>query len=406
MTDLENSQKENDNATMLDALESVQEVKVGDIVQCQVLALEDGQAVVSIIGTGVEGVIPYKEISPIPPEDINELVKIGDILDVVVTTPIGSDKENGSYVLSKRRLDASQIWTKMQGFLDNDEILEARVIEVVKGGLIVDVGIRGFVPGSMLDNRIMSEFDKFEGQTIPVKIIEIEPSDNRLILSHKAVYEEETKKEREEFLANLNEGDILTGTVARLTHFGAFVNLVGDLDGLVHVSELSHGHVVKATDIVSEGEEVTVKVLSVMRDTGRVSLSIKALTDGPWDNVQETVAVGSILTGVVKRLTSFGAFVEVLPGVEGLIHISQISHKHIGTPHEVLEEGQTVTVKVLDINLLERRLALSIKALTEKEVVPSKVVDEYVMPEESTGFTLGDILGKELEAIAKMDTEE
>lgn len=406
MTDIENIQVENDNAAMRDALDSVQEVKVGDIVQCEVLALEERQAVVSILGTGVEGVVPLKELSTIPTEDINEVVKVGDILDVVVITSIGKDKENGSYLLSKRRLDAREIWAGIETSLENNETIEALVTNVVRGGLIVDVGVRGFVPASMVESHFVSDFNEYKGQTMTVKIIEIEPSENRLILSHKAVLEEEAQKNKEEFLANLKEDDILTGKVARITNFGAFVNLIGGIDGLVHVSEMSHNHTTKPSDIVQVGEEVRVKVLSISADKSRVSLSIRALTDGPWDLVEEKAPVESVFTGVIKRLTSFGAFVEILPGVEGLVHISQISHKHIATPHEVLEVGQTVTVKVLEVNPLERRLALSIKALEEKEVEPVEVVEKYVMPEESTGFTLGDILGKELENAAKIDSED
>ncbi|MBP1040613.1 30S ribosomal protein S1 [Vagococcus sp. BWB3-3] len=408
MTEVENNQVENDNAatTMRDALESVQEVKVGDIVQCEVLALEERQAVVSILGTGVEGVVPLKELSTIPTEDINEIVKVGDILDVVVITSIGKDKENGSYLLSKRRLDAREIWAGIEASLENNETIEALVTDVVRGGLVVDVGVRGFVPASMVENHFVSDFNEYKGKTMTVKIIEIEPSENRLILSHKAVLQEEAKKNKEEFLANVKEGEILTGKVARITNFGAFVNLVEGVDGLVHVSEMSHSHIAKPHDIVSVGDEVTVKVLSVSPDEGRVSLSIRALTDGPWDNIEEKAPAGSILTGVIKRLTSFGAFVEIFPGVEGLVHISQISHKHIATPHEMLEEGQTVTVKVLEVHPIDRRLALSIKALEEKEVTPAEVEEEYVMPEESTGFTLGDILGKELESVSETDNDD
>lgn len=406
MTDVENKQVENDNATMRDALESVQEVKVGDIVQCEVLALEEKQAVVSILGTGVEGVIPLKELSTIPTEDINDVVKVGDILDVVVITTIGTDKENGSYLLSKRRLDAKEIWAGIETSLETNETIEALVTDVVRGGLVVDVGVRGFVPASMVENHFVSDFNEYKGRMLTVKIIEIEPSENRLILSHKAVVQEEAKKNKEEFLTNLAEGDVRSGKVARLTNFGAFINLAEGIDGLVHVSEMSHNHTAKPADICSVGDDVTVKVLSVLPAEGRISLSIKALTDGPWDDIEEKIPVGMVLSGIIKRLTSFGAFVEILPGVEGLVHISQISHKHIATPHEVLEVGQSVTVKVLEVNPGERRLALSIKVLEEKEGVAPEEKEEYVMPEESTGFTLGDILGKELEKVVDADTEE
>lgn len=406
MTDVENNQMENDNATMLDALESVQEVKVGDVVQGEVLVLEDKQAMVSILGTGVEGVVPLKELSTLQVEDINEVVKVGDILDLVVITSIGKDKENGSYLLSKRRLDAKKVWAEIETSFEKGETIDALVTDVVKGGLVVDVGVRGFVPASMVENRFVSDFSDYKGQTLTFKIVEIEPSENRLILSRKAVLTETAAVEKMKVLSSLAEGDSVTGEVVRITDFGAFINL-GAIDGLVHVTELSHARHVKTKDVLEVGQEVTAKVLSVDPERERVSLSIKALIEGPWDNIGEKIIAGSVLSGVVKRLTSFGAFVEVLPDVEGLVHISQISHKHIATPHEILEEGQTVEVKVLEVHPADHRIALSIKALDEKEEVPTvQAVEEYVVPEESTGFTLGDILGKELENVADSDSED
>ena len=396
MTELENNHVENTNESMEAALSSFQEVNVGDIVKGEVLAIEDKQAIVGIEGAGVEGVVPAKELSTLPVDDINDVIKVGDVLDLVVISAIGKDKENGSYLLSKRRLDAKKVWEDIEKDFQDGKIIEATVTNVVKGGLVVDVGVRGFVPASMVEDHFVDDFEGYKGQTLAFKIIEIEPSENRLILSHKAVVETEKAAKKSELLASIKEGDQLEGTVARLTDFGAFVDL-GGIDGLVHVSEISHAHVAKPSDVLKVGDKVEVAVLSIDPAKERVSLSIKDTLPGPWSNIAEKAAQDTILEGTVKRLTSFGAFVEVFPGVEGLVHISQISHKHIATPHEVLTEGEVVQVKVLEVNEDEHRIALSIKALEEKPETEEVVEEEsYELPEESTGFTMGDILGDAL----------
>ncbi|WP_288746496.1 30S ribosomal protein S1 [uncultured Enterococcus sp.] len=404
MTEFDNNQVENVNVSMEDALNSFKEVSVGDVVKGEVLAVEDKQAIVGIEGAGVEGVVPVKELSTLPVEDINELVKIGDVLDLVVISTIGKDKENGSYLLSKRRLDAKKVWADIEKDFEDGKILEAPVMNIVKGGLVVDVGVRGFVPASMVEDHFVDDFEEYKGKTLTLKIIEIEPSENRLILSHKAVVEAEKEDKKAELLASIKEGDQLEGNVARLTNFGAFVDL-GGIDGLVHVSEISHGHVGKPSDVLAVGDTVNVAVLSIDPTTERISLSIKDTLPGPWDNIEEKAQVGATLEGTVKRLTSFGAFVEVFPGVEGLVHISQISHKHIATPHEVLHEGDTVQVKVLEVNPTDHRIALSIKALEEKPEAEKaeKPEESYELPEESTGFTMGDILG---DAMKDAESEE
>ncbi len=402
MTELENNHVESAGETMEDALKSVQEVKVGDIVKGEVLVIEDKQAVIGIEGAGVEGVVPVKELSTLPVEDINDVIKVGDVLELVVISAIGKDKENGSYLLSKRRLDAKKVWEDIEKDFQEGKIIEAPVTNVVKGGLVVDVGVRGFVPASMVEDHFVDDFEEYKGKTLTFKIIEIEPSENRLILSHKAVVEAEKEAKKAELLTSIVEGDQVEGTVARLTDFGAFIDL-GGIDGLVHVSEISHAHVAKPSDVLKVGDKVNVAVLSVDPTTERVSLSIKDTLPGPWSNIEEKAAKDTVLDGTVKRLTSFGAFVEVFPGVEGLVHISQISHKHIATPHEVLNEGDKIQVKVLDVTPDEHRIALSIKALEEKPEAEVVVEEEesYELPEESTGFTMGDLLGDVLK-----DTEE
>ena len=406
MTEFEQNQTAS-NQSMEDAMNSVQEVNVGDVVKGEVLVIEDKQVVVGIEGAGVEGVIPAKELSTSPVEEINDIVKVGDVLDLVVISTIGKDKENGSYLLSKRRLDAKKVWEDIEKDFQAGNVIEAPVTNVVKGGLVVDVGVRGFVPASMVEDHFVADFSEYKGQTLTFKIVEIEPSENRLILSHKAVVETEKEEKKKAVLANIHEGDTIDGRVARLTDFGAFVDL-GGIDGLVHVSEISHSHVAKPSDVLAVGDEVTVKVLSINPEQERVSLSIKDTLPGPWSDIEEKAPAGSVLDGKVKRLTSFGAFVEVFPGVEGLVHISQISHKHIATPHEVLHEGDDVKVKVLEVNPEEHRIALSIKALEEKPASEEepKDVESYELPEENTGFTMGDLLGDALKEEVEGNTSD
>lgn len=402
MTEFEENQVENGTESMEQAMKNVHEVKVGDVVKGEVLALEDKQIIVGIEGAGVEGVVPAKELAQNPTDDLSELVKVGDVIDLVVISSIGKDKENGSYLLSKRRLDAKKVWKDIEEDFKSGKIVEAPVTNVVKGGLVVDLGVRGFVPASMVEDRFVSDFSGYKGQTLEFKIVEIEPSENRLILSHKAVVEEKREAEKEAALEKLHEGDIVEGKVARLTDFGAFINL-GGIDGLVHVSEIAHYHVDKPQDALKVGDTVKVKVLSVNPEKERISLSIKATQPGPWENIEEKAPVGAVLDGLVKRLTSFGAFVELFPGVEGLVHISQISHQHIATPHEVLHEGDTVKVKVLEVKPEEKRIGLSIKALEEKPQEAKKEedpeVESYELPEENTGFSVGDILGDQLKDV-------
>ena len=394
----ENNENKND---MLEALDSIEQVKVGDVVKGEVLAIDDDrQAIVGIKDAGVEGVVPAKELSTKPVEDINDAVKVGDELDLVVISKIGNDKENGSYLLSHRRLEARKVWDDIQKKFDEGEHITAKVTQAVKGGLVVDAGVRGFVPASMITDHYVEDLNQFKGQELEFKIVEIEPSENRLILSHKEIVQQEREAKKQEVMSQLAAGDVLDGKVARLTNFGAFIDL-GGVDGLVHVSEISYERVGKPSDVLKVGEDVKVKVLAVDPEKDRISLSIKQTLPQPWDNIEEKVAEGDVLDGKVKRLTSFGAFVEVFPGVEGLVHISQISHKHIATPNEVLTSGQDVKVKVLNVNGEDRRLALSIKALQEKPAADKKEVEvveeEHVeIPEEDTGFTLGDLVGDDL----------
>lgn len=385
--------------TMQDALDIVKDIQIGDLVQGEVLTLQDKQAIVGIIGGGVEGVIPFNELSTSPVERVEDVLAVGDVVDLVVIKQI-KDKENGSFLLSKKRVDARKVWEEIQAKFDNKEIIEAPVVDAVKGGLVVDAGVRAFVPASMVSDHYVDNLAQFKGQTLAFEIVEIEPSENRLILSRKNLVAAEKAAKRAAVFEAIQEGSVVTGKVARLTNFGAFIDL-GGVDGLVHISQISHEHVAKASDKLKVGEEVQAKVISVDPESGRVSLSIKDTLAGPWDNIEERAAVGSVLDGLVKRLTTFGAFVELFPGVEGLVHISQIAHQHIATPHEVLKEGQEVQVKVLEVHPEQQRISLSIKALqeapkSEKEEVEEVVEETYELPEEDVSFSLADRLGDQL----------
>jgi small subunit ribosomal protein S1 len=403
----ENNEKNND---MLKALDSIKTIKVGDVVKGKVLAIDDDrQAIVGIEDAGVEGVVPAKELSTKPVEDINDAVKVGDELDLVVISKIGNDKENGSYLLSHRRLEARKVWDDIQKKFDDGETITAKVTQAVKGGLVVDAGVRGFVPASMITDHYVEDLNQFKGQELEFKIIEIEPIENRLILSHKEIVKAQHEAAAQKVFAELQPGDVVEGKVARMTNFGAFIDL-GGVDGLVHVSEISYDHVDKPSDVLKAGQTVKVKVLNVDPDRERISLSIKQTLPGPWDDIEEKAPAGSVLTGTVKRLTSFGAFVEVFPGVEGLVHISQISHKHIATPADVLKPGQEVKVKVLNVDPERQRLGLSMKALEERPKGedndnrggrrrPRRNNNRNVMnnaPEEESGFSMGDLIGDQL----------
>ncbi|MGM0828157.1 MAG: 30S ribosomal protein S1 [Bacillota bacterium] len=364
----------------------VKNLEIGEKVKGTVTKVEEKQVLVDVQDSKVDGIIPISELSSLHIEKASDVVSEGDVLELIVTKV-----EEELLVLSKRKVDAEKAWEEMKVRFESGDIFEAEVKDVVKGGLVVDLGVRGFVPASLVEDYYVEDFSDYKDKTLTFKIVELDQEKNRLILSHRAVVEAEKQHQKKQLLTDIESGAVLEGTVQRITDFGAFVD-IGGVDGLVHISQLSHEHVEKPSDVVTEGQKVQVKVLSVDRDNERISLSIKETLPGPWSDISEKAPKGSVLDGVVKRLVSYGAFVEVLPGVEGLVHISQISHKHIGTPHEVLQENQEVQVKVLDVNENEQRLSLSIKSLEEKE----EEVTDYEMPEENTGFQLGEMIGDKL----------
>ncbi|KRE05605.1 30S ribosomal protein S1 [Bacillus sp. Root239] len=368
----------------------VTSLEVGETVKGTITKVEEKQVYVDVPNSKLDGIIPISELASLHIEKAGDVIQEGAEVEAKVIKV-----EDDVLVLSKRAVDAEKAWDGLEAKLSSGEVFEAVVKEIVKGGLVVDIGVRGFIPASLVETHFVDDFAGYQDQTLTVKVVELDKEKNRVILSHRAVVEEELVQQKENVLESLKEGQVLEGTVQRLTDFGAFVD-VGGVDGLVHISQLSHTRVEKPSDVVAEGDTVKVKVLSVDKSTGRVSLSIKDTLEGPWSNISTKLRQGDVVDGTVRRLVSFGAFVEVLPGVEGLVHISQISHKHIGTPHEVLSEGEKVTVKVLDVNEQERRVSLSIRDLEEEE---QEDYGDYELQEESKGFQLGDMIGDQLKKL-------
>ncbi|GIO30849.1 MULTISPECIES: 30S ribosomal protein S1 [Paenibacillus] len=350
-------------------MDQIVSLKKGDTVKGSIVKLEDNQAYVSI-GYKYDGVIPIRELSSVHLDNASDAVQIGQEVECKV---VSIDDEKEKLVLSKRAIDSENAWEELEKHFEAQDAFEVTVADVVKGGLVADVGARGFIPASMVERHFVEDFSDYKGRTLRVKVKEIDRENNKVILSQKDVLDEEFEANKLKVMSELQEGQELEGTVQRLTQFGAFVD-VGGVDGLVHVSEMAWNHVDKPSDVVSEGDKVRVKVLKVDPEKGKISLSMKAAQPGPWDTAAEKFHIGDVVTGEVKRLVTFGAFVELAPGVEGLVHISQISHKHIGTPHEVLKEGQEVQVKILDINTAEKRVSLSIKE-TEEAPAPAPKAD-------------------------------
>ena len=363
----ENNNQETTEVTNQEALDQFVSLNKGDTVTGTIVKIEDNQAYVSI-GYKYDGIIPIRELSSLQVDNASAAVEVGQEVECKV---VSIDDEKEKLVLSKRAIDSENAWEVLEKNFESGEIFEVTVSDVVKGGVVADVGVRGFIPASMVERHFVEDFSDYKGRTLRVKVKELDRENNKVILSQKDVLEAEYEANKHTVMESLKEGQELTGTVQRLTQFGAFVD-VGGVDGLVHVSEIAWNHVDKPSDVLSEGDEVKVKVLRVDPEKGKISLSIKAAQPGPWDSASEKFNIGDIVTGEVKRLVNFGAFVEIAPGVEGLVHISQISHKHIGTPQEVLEEGQTVSVKVLDVNTEEKRVSLSIKETEEAPAQSAK----------------------------------
>jgi small subunit ribosomal protein S1 len=342
----------------------------GDIVTGTVVKV-DKEEVLLDIGYKSEGVIPARELSIRYDAKPSDLVSTGEELEALVLQK--EDKE-GRLILSKKRAQYERAWGNIERLKEEDGIVEGEVIEVVKGGLILDIGLRGFLPASLVDLRRVKDLNSFLGQKLEAKIIELDKNRNNVVLSRRAYLEKQKSTERKEFLENLQKGTKCAGSVSSIVNFGAFVDL-GGVDGLIHISELSWSHVDHPSEVLAVGQEVNVEILDVDLERERVSLSLKKAQEDPWEKLAKDKPAGSTVHGKVTKLVPFGAFVEIAPGVEGLVHISEMAWEHIEFPEEVVSVGDEVDAKIIDIDLGRRRISLSLKQLA----VPAE--GEYHEPE-------------------------
>jgi small subunit ribosomal protein S1 len=342
---------------------TVFEFKEGDIVAGHVVRVDPDEVLVDI-GYKSEGVIPAQELSIRNNANPAEVVTVGEPIEALV---MQMEDDNGRLVLSKKRAQYERAWGRIERVMNEGGTVSGPVIEVVKGGLIVDIGLRGFLPASLVDLRRVRDLNPFVGEAIEAKVIELDKNRNNVVLSRRAFLEEAQAEQRQEFLSDLQPGDVREGVVSSVVNFGAFVDL-GGMDGLVHVSELSWQHVSHPGEVVSVGDKVMIRVLEVDRDRERISLSIRQTREDPWDEFARDIDSGGIIDGVVTKTVPFGAFVSVGEGVEGLVHVSEIAMHHVESPELELSIGQQVRVKVTEIDADRRRVSLSIKqALPEWE---------------------------------------
>ncbi|WP_344342267.1 30S ribosomal protein S1 [Agrococcus versicolor] len=328
----------------------------GDLIEGTVVKIDRDEVLLDV-GYKTEGVIPSRELSIKHDVDPTEVVEVGDAVEALVLQK--EDKE-GRLILSKKRAQYERAWGDVEKIKETDGVVTGSVIEVVKGGLIVDIGLRGFLPASLIELRRVRDLTPYLGQEIEAKILELDKNRNNVVLSRRALLEETQSASRTQFLDGLQKGQIRKGVVSSIVNFGAFVDL-GGVDGLVHVSELSWKHIEHASEVVEVGQEVTVEVLTVERDRERVSLSLKATQEDPWQVFARTHAIGQLAPGKVTKLVTFGAFVRVADGIEGLVHISELSEKHVETADQVVSVNDEVFVKIIDIDLERRRISLSLK---------------------------------------------
>jgi len=347
----------------------------GDVVSGEVVRIDKDEVLVDI-GYKSEGVIPSTELSIRRSVDPAEEVALGEHVDALVLT---KEDQEGRLVLSKKRARFEKAWRKIEAAAESGEPVEGTVIEVVKGGLILDLGVRGFLPASLVDIRRVHNLDEFKGQALETKVIELNRSRNNVVLSRRAVLEEERKEVREQILGRLQPGMVVEGKISNIVDFGAFVDLEG-IDGLIHISELSWSHVNHPSEVLSVGETVRVKVLDIDRERQRISLGLKQTQEDPWRRVLDEYKPGDALEGKVTKVVAFGAFVEIVPGVEGLVHISELAEHHVENPSEVVSPGDQVWVRILEIDESRRRISLSIKR-AESQNLPLR----DLMPPELTG---------------------
>ncbi len=343
----------------------------GDVVSGKVVRIDKDEVLVDI-GYKSEGVIPSGELSIRKSVDPAEEVELGEEIDALVLT---KEDAEGRLILSKKRARFEKAWRRIEAAAESGEPVEGSVIEVVKGGLILDLGVRGFLPASLVDIRRVHNLDEFMSQTLECKVIELNRSRNNVVLSRRAVLEEERKEVREQILGRLAPGQVVEGKISNIVDFGAFVDLDG-IDGLIHISELSWSHVNHPSEVVAIGDTVRIKVLDIDRDRQRISLGLKQTQEDPWQRVVSTHRPGDVLEGVVTKVVAFGAFVEILPGVEGLVHISELADHHVENPSEVVEPGTTLNVKILEIDEERRRLSLSIKRVEDQNMPMQDLGDQ------------------------------
>ena len=344
----------------------------GDIVTGRVVKIDSDEVLLDI-GFKSEGVIPSRELSIRNDVDPHEIVSLDDELEALV---LQKEDKDGRLILSKKRAQYERAWGTIEEIKEKDGIVKGPVIEVVKGGLILDIGLRGFLPASLVDLRRVRDLQPYVGKEIECKIIELDKNRNNVVLSRRAYLEETQREQRDEFLANLKPGEIRSGVVSSVVNFGAFVDL-GGMDGLVHVSELSWKHVDHPSSVVTVGDEVTVQVLDVDLSRERISLSLKATQQDPWQEFATSHQVGELVYGRVTKLVPFGAFVQVGEGIEGLVHISEMAVHHVEAPEQVVTPGEELWVKIIDIDLDRRRISLSIKQAAEGGVVAAEYQEHY-----------------------------
>lgn len=344
----------------------------GQLVTGQVVRVDRDEVLLDI-GYKSEGVIPARELSIRNAVDPSEIVSVGDEIEALVLQK--EDKE-GRLVLSKKRAQYERAWGTIEEVKERDGVVSGPVIEVVKGGLIIDIGLRGFLPASLVELRRVRDLQPYVGKTLDAKIIELDKNRNNVVLSRRAFLEETQKEQREDFLANLQPGEVRSGVVSSVVNFGAFVDL-GGMDGLIHVSELSWKHVDHPGSVVAVGDEVTVQVLEVDLDRERISLSLKATQQDPWQEFATSHRVGELVYGRVTKLVPFGSFVQVGDGIEGLVHISEMSAHHVDLPEQVVTPGEELWVKIIDIDLQRRRISLSIKQAAEGGVVAQEYQEAF-----------------------------
>ena len=382
---------------------SLRDFKDGDIMEGVVVKIDRDEILLDI-GYKSEGVIPSKELSIRHDVDPNEVVKVGDRIEALVLQK--EDKE-GRLILSKKRAQYERAWGRIEETMAAGNTIKGPVIEVVKGGLILDIGLRGFLPASLVDLRRVRDLQPYIGTELEAKIIELDRNRNNVVLSRRAFLEESQSEGRKKFLENLQKGERRKGTVSSIVNFGAFVDL-GGVDGLVHVSELSWKHVDHPSEVVAVGQEVEVEVLDVDLERERVSLSLKATQEDPWKEFERKYKAGEVIPGQVTKLVPFGAFVRVSQGIEGLVHISELSHEHIDTPESVLSVGDEVQVKVVDVDVSRRRVSLSMRQVTP---APSKPTEIEVEPEPDRGsaealVTTVQVPQAVLDAVAEADATQ